>query len=223
MIIYKTTNLITGKIYIGQDSKNNPKYLGSGKYLNLSIKKYGRENFTKEFLCECSSREELNEKERYWIKELNSKYPNGYNITEGGFTGPYGPISEEQKKILRKPHGPMSEEQKQLRRGPQSEERKQNTKIAMNRPEVQAKLRKPRGPMSEKNKQSLKIAANRPEVLERNRSPRSEKASKTMKEVRNSPEVKEKCNKPRSEKGKLNIKLGQQKRRENEKRGLING
>ena len=78
-------------------------------------------------------------------------------------------------------------------------------------------------PMSEKNKQSLKIAANRPEVLERNRSPRSEKASKTMKEVRNSPEVKEKCNKPRSEKGKLNIKLGQQKRRENEKRGLING
>ena len=39
MIIYKTTNLITGKIYIGQDSKNNPKYLGSGKYLNLSIKK----------------------------------------------------------------------------------------------------------------------------------------------------------------------------------------
>ena len=33
MIIYKTTNLVNGKIYIGQDAKNNPKYLGSGVYL----------------------------------------------------------------------------------------------------------------------------------------------------------------------------------------------
>ena len=36
MIIYKTINLITGKIYIGQDSKNNPNYLGSGKYIKRS-------------------------------------------------------------------------------------------------------------------------------------------------------------------------------------------
>ena len=50
MVIYKTTNLINGKIYIGQDSKNNPKYLGSGVIFLKAIKKYGKENFVKETL-----------------------------------------------------------------------------------------------------------------------------------------------------------------------------
>jgi hypothetical protein len=48
MIIYKTTNLINGKMYVGQDSHNNPLYLGSGKVLGLAIEKYGIENFKKE-------------------------------------------------------------------------------------------------------------------------------------------------------------------------------
>ena len=62
MIIYKTTCLINGKIYVGQDSKNNPDYLGSGIYLNRAIKKHGKENFKKEVVCECSSQEDLNKK-----------------------------------------------------------------------------------------------------------------------------------------------------------------
>jgi hypothetical protein len=33
MIIYKTTNLVNGKYYVGKDEKNNPEYLGSGKIL----------------------------------------------------------------------------------------------------------------------------------------------------------------------------------------------
>ena len=41
MIIYKTTNLINGKFYIGKDSKNDPNYLGSGKILKKAFKKYG--------------------------------------------------------------------------------------------------------------------------------------------------------------------------------------
>ena len=65
MIIYKTTNLINGKIYVGKDSKNNNNYLGSGKILNLAINKYGIENFKKETLCECLSSKELNKAERY--------------------------------------------------------------------------------------------------------------------------------------------------------------
>jgi hypothetical protein len=63
MIIYKTTNLINGKIYIGKDSKNNSKYLGSGLLLKRAILKYGKENFKKEILEECSSIEELNQRE----------------------------------------------------------------------------------------------------------------------------------------------------------------
>ena len=88
MVIYKTTNLINGKIYIGQDSNNNPTYLGSGKTLIKSIKKYGRDNFKKEILETCSSRKELDEREIFWINNLNSRNRDiGYNITPGGNEG----------------------------------------------------------------------------------------------------------------------------------------
>lgn len=86
MIIYKTTNLVNGKIYIGKDEKNNPNYLGSGKILKSAIKKYGEENFKKEILEICKTREELNEREKYWIKKLKS-IEEGYNIAEGGAGG----------------------------------------------------------------------------------------------------------------------------------------
>lgn len=86
MIIYKTTNLINGKIYIGQDSYNNPKYLGGGVYFNRAIKKYGRNNFKKEILEQCETSKQLNEREEYWIKKLNSTNSKiGYNIIEKAF------------------------------------------------------------------------------------------------------------------------------------------
>ena len=53
MYIYKTTNLLNDKIYIGKKvyrKKDDNWYLGSGIYLNRAIKKYGRENFKKEIL-----------------------------------------------------------------------------------------------------------------------------------------------------------------------------
>jgi group I intron endonuclease len=88
MVIYKTTNLITNKIYIGQDSKNNPNYLGSGLLLNSSIEKHGIENFKKEILEYCNSKKELNEREIYWINYYNSLDKNiGYNISTGGSGG----------------------------------------------------------------------------------------------------------------------------------------
>lgn len=88
MIIYKTTNLVNGKIYIGQDKYNNPRYLGSGKILHLAIKKYGTENFIKEIIEECESKEHLNEREMYWINFHNSTDRNiGYNIALGGDGG----------------------------------------------------------------------------------------------------------------------------------------
>ena len=88
MIIYKTTNLINGKIYIGQDTKNNPNYLGSGKILKFALKKYGIENFKKEILEECLTLDELNELEKYWINKFNSTDDNiGYNLSFGGQSG----------------------------------------------------------------------------------------------------------------------------------------
>jgi hypothetical protein len=73
MIIYKTTNLINGKIYIGQTKHpDNKRYLGSGTYIKKSIKKYGRQNFLRETLEVCNTQQELNERELYWINKLNS-------------------------------------------------------------------------------------------------------------------------------------------------------
>jgi group I intron endonuclease len=81
MVVYKTTNTINNKIYVGKDSKNNPTYLGSGKLLKEAITEYGKENFVKEVLEICNSTELLDEREKYWIKELDALNPRiGYNI-----------------------------------------------------------------------------------------------------------------------------------------------
>lgn len=87
-IIYKTTNLINGKIYIEKDKNNNPKYFGSGIYIARAIKKYGKENFSKNTIDKSDNREELDQKEIFWIKFYDAKNPNiGYNIHKGGKGG----------------------------------------------------------------------------------------------------------------------------------------
>lgn len=93
--IYKITNKINGKIYIGQHSKSDgsleemdESYWGSGIKIINAIKKYGKEAFTREILYWCDSLEELNNKEKYYITTLNCLDDNlGYNIAEGGSAG----------------------------------------------------------------------------------------------------------------------------------------
>lgn len=84
MVIYKITNLLNGKIYIGQTTKDNPNYYGSGRLIKKSIKKNGIENFKKEILSYCKNRNNLNELENFYISYFNCKVPNGYNLTDGG-------------------------------------------------------------------------------------------------------------------------------------------
>ena len=89
MYIYKTTNHINNKIYIGlktiavEDSVN---YYGSGTLLRYAIKKYGIDNFSKEILeRDIVSMDVLNEREIYWIAEYSSTDKSiGYNLTDGG-------------------------------------------------------------------------------------------------------------------------------------------
>ncbi len=105
--IYKITNLITNKMYIGQTRSH---YLNKGKYrpfghmgrfkkhlneasrinvncscryLNSTINKYGATNFNCELLTTCNINE-LDYYEIKYISELDTKYPNGYNLTNGG-------------------------------------------------------------------------------------------------------------------------------------------
>jgi hypothetical protein len=88
MEIYKITNLINSKIYIGKDTTSDPKYFGSGILIRRSIQKYGLENFSKEVIDTADNKEELAGKEKYWISEYNSIDKNiGYNISKGGDGG----------------------------------------------------------------------------------------------------------------------------------------
>lgn len=90
--VYKTTCLIDGLIYIGRQIGNKPNYLGSGKLLLEHIKKFGKENFTKEILIECSTNSKLRVWEKYFIKILKSQDPKiGLNIKPGGeYSGTLG-------------------------------------------------------------------------------------------------------------------------------------
>lgn len=106
MIIYKTTNKINGKIYVGKDARNRSTYLGSGIILRRAIAKYGKENFIKETIDHCQTLDELSKKEMFWIAQLKSNDPEiGYNLTDGGTGGDtYSyldvPQKERRKKIL---------------------------------------------------------------------------------------------------------------------------
>jgi group I intron endonuclease len=85
-IIYKTTNTIDGKYYIGkhQTNKLNDGYIGSGKLLKRAIKKHGIENFHKEILYFCKDEKHMIALEKILVvpdKETN------YNLCEGGKGG----------------------------------------------------------------------------------------------------------------------------------------
>lgn len=97
MIIYKITNLINNKIYIGQYSGNDKHYLGGGRILQLAQKKYGRKNFKKEIIiANITNQNLLNELEKHYIRLYNSQNRKiGYNIQSGGKNP--GKISEETK------------------------------------------------------------------------------------------------------------------------------
>jgi len=94
--IYKATNTITGKCYIGFDSdwpnrqkshKRSAKKTNNTKFYN-AIRKYGWENFNWEVLYRSKDKDHtLNIMEPYFIKENNS-LNNGYNMTIGGDRGP---------------------------------------------------------------------------------------------------------------------------------------
>lgn len=98
-VIYKITNILNNKVYIGQtirpleerierhfdEAENN---VLPENHFHRAIRKYGRENFKVEKIDEAENREELNNKEKFWIKEYKSTNDElGYNSTAGGEGG----------------------------------------------------------------------------------------------------------------------------------------
>ena len=89
MIIYTFKNKINGKIYVGQTCRSFKERTGehlrhSETVFDKALLKYGIENFEYAIIDTATTIDELNEKEIYWIKKLNSLKPFGYNLCLGG-------------------------------------------------------------------------------------------------------------------------------------------
>jgi len=108
MIVYKATNLINGKVYVGYTTKtldqrikthlNKANCLTQKHYtqaFKLALRKYGVESFFWEELVVCTTKEEACEKEKEFIAKYNCIAPLGYNMTFGGEGG----IQSEEVKI----------------------------------------------------------------------------------------------------------------------------
>jgi len=117
--IYKITNIINNKIYVGQCVShilNHKRYRPHGhlhrfkthiseafslkknqsRYLNNAIRKYGVESFEVELLEFCEQ-QDSDKREIYYIQKLKSLYPNGYNLKNGGCVFVH---TDESKKIV---------------------------------------------------------------------------------------------------------------------------
>lgn len=91
MQIYLIRNLTNNKIYIGKEVRIRSSYYGSGVKILKAIKKYGKQNFSKEILEVCTSIKQLCEREQFYIAKYNSRDPKiGYNLAAGGEGGDTG-------------------------------------------------------------------------------------------------------------------------------------
>lgn len=99
--VYQITNLINNKVYIGQTTRSieqrwveHSVYSSKSKApLHRAIRKYGVDNFSVTLLCECSTQEELDDKERLFAFERNSISPYGYNCKDAINHGNMSPES----------------------------------------------------------------------------------------------------------------------------------
>jgi group I intron endonuclease len=114
-VIYKITNMINGKIYIGQTKQkpnhrwNNHKSLSNNKKkhknmaITSAIAKYGKENFTFEVIDHAFSYDELNNLEEKYIEKFNTLCPHGYNVLKTVKKNPVDNLNQNKYNIKNHP------------------------------------------------------------------------------------------------------------------------
>lgn len=98
--VYKTTNRITGKSYVGSHCTDNidDNYIGSGRLFLKSVKKHGKLNFEREILEICIDASAARMKENFYIGEFGTLCPSGYNLCPDGGIGFKGATHSEATK-----------------------------------------------------------------------------------------------------------------------------
>lgn len=145
MVIYKLTNILNGKIYVGQTIQDlKERWYGHCKAISKctaiarALKKYGKHNFTIEQIDRADNLEDLNKKEVEWIAKLRSNTKGiGYNLTTGGMNAI---PSEETKQKMRGPRPMIS--MKMTGRKPSEETKKKMSEARKNSPHL-AKVEEP--------------------------------------------------------------------------------
>lgn len=126
-VIYKITNNLNKKAYIGQTTYSAGKRVAlhfnaaekldictrANTALHRAIKKYGKSNFSYDIVCYANDADELNELEKFYIVQEGTRVPNGYNVAEGGFAGKW---SEEAKIRISKIRQKQIQENPELRK-----------------------------------------------------------------------------------------------------------
>lgn len=121
--IYKITNNVNGKTYVGQHkyADINDSYMGSGTILHKAYKKYGIENFSKTIITVCLDLFEADVLEKYYIAKERKENKNGcYNIRAGG--------SLDYSKIKRKYHDLSEETKKKIAKSRKGQKLSEKTK-----------------------------------------------------------------------------------------------
>lgn len=119
--LYRITNLINGKIYIGQSVDTVSRWRAHRRdaaqdhpnsLISRAIKKYGNNSFEFEVIATCKTWDDANDIETLLVSQYNSRIPNGYNISFGGINAPK---SEEWIQKMKDWHANLTPEEKEKR------------------------------------------------------------------------------------------------------------
>lgn len=217
--IYKITNLLDSKVYIGQARNIKERWqchlnnLTNNRHCNNHLQnawnKYGAENFKFEIIEECEE-SELNEREIYWIDYYGGcNSNNNYNLMAGGNCGGSPSIETRQKLSIKNKGQKRSQEfSKRLREVNLGKHHSEETKKKIGLGGLGRIPWNKNKPITEEHKQKISKANSG-----RIRSEEAkQKTSNTMKGIPKSEETKQKMRKPKSPKAIENMKKAQQNR-----------